>query len=626
MHTLPLGSVKQASAEGPRRQFPVGAEVTEAGTHFRVWAPSARTVDVAFEHTPERIRLAAEPGGYFAGASSATAGTRYRYALDGGEAFPDPASRFQPDGPFGPSEVIDPTFAWTDQEWLGVKFRNSVFYELHVGTFTRAGTWSAAAAQLAELADVGIRVIELMPVGDFAGRWGWGYDGVNLFAPCRLYGTPAEFRSFVNQAHALGIGVILDVVYNHLGPAGNFLPRFSSHYFREERATEWGDSIDFDGVGSIGVREFFLTNAAYWIEEFHLDGLRLDATQSIEDASPLNILEEVGQVVRQCAHGRDTIVVAENEPQHSRLVRLKQRGGYGLDGLWNDDFHHSARVALSGKREAYYRDYTGHAQELLSALKYGYLFQGQRYSWQNKARGEPSLDVPRQAFVTYLQNHDQVANSAHGLRLHRLTSPGRFRAMTTLLLLAPGTPLLFQGQEFCADVPFLYFADHDESFAAEVMKGRFEFLAQFPSIQALDPAMLDAPHERATYERCKLDFVDRKRHAPAYALHKDLLKLRRQDEAIASGDIDGFILNDRAFAVRYFGRVGGRLLIVNLGTDLAPESIADPLIAPPVGREWRLMFSSEDARYGGGGAYEPCVGGYWRIPGEAAVVLAATPA
>ncbi len=626
VQTSPFGSMQQASTEAVRRRFPIGAEITGAGTHFRVWAPGAESINVVLEHTADRYSLIGERDGYFSGLVGAPAGSLYRFSINGGDSFPDPASRYQPEGPSSWSEVIDPAFAWTDRDWPGVKIQGAVFYELHVGTFTRAGTWQAASAQLPELASIGIRVIELMPVADFAGRWGWGYDGVNFFAPSRLYGTPEDFRKFVDQAHALGLGVILDVVYNHLGPVDNYLPRFSPYYFHRNRATEWGDSINYDGEGSHGVREFVQANAAYWIEEFHLDGLRLDATQSIHDTTHPSILEEIGQAVRGRARGRDTIVLAENEKQHSRLVRSLARGGDGLDGLWNDDFHHSARVALTGKREAYYTDYTGRAQELLSAMKYGYLFQGQRYSWQNKGRGSPSLDVPRHAFVTYLQNHDQIANSAHGSRLHKLTSPGQLRAMTVLLLLGPGTPLLFQGQEFHADAPFLYFADHNEELAPQVAKGRAEFLSQFPSIEALDREALDAPHDRATFERCKLDFADRRRNAPAYLLHKDLLRLRREDAVFTTDLVDGFVFSDDGFALRYFSPDGDeRLLLVNLGADFEPRSISEPLIAPPEDRDWRLILSSEDRRYGGGGVYEPCTGGWWRIPGRTALVMAAVP-
>ena len=628
-HKIPDSSAEPCVALAPtdpsRRRFPIGAECNREGTHFRVWAPEAATVRVALESGGEHA-LAAEPEGYFSGQFAVRAGQRYRFRLDeADELLPDPASRWQPEGPFGWSEVVSPDFAWTDDHWRGIALPDAVLYETHIGTFTPEGTWNAAAKQLPELASAGINVLEVLPVAEFPGAFGWGYDGVNFFAPHRYYGTPEEFRQFVNRAHSLGVGVILDVVYNHFGPAGNYIPRFSRTYFNPEEANDWGDAINFDGEGSAGVREFVLANAAYWVKEFHLDGLRLDATQAIIDSSEPHILQEIVDTVRQSAGGRDTIVIAENEPQKSQLVRPSAGGGYGLDGVWNDDFHHSAVVALIGRNEAYYADHRGVAQEFLSAVKHGFLFQGQRYSWQKKPRGTPSLDIPRSAFVLFLENHDQLANSARGVRIRLLTSAGRWRAMTTLLLLGPNTPMLFQGQEFGAEAPFLYFADHEEDLRAKVAEGRIEFLSQFRSIDALNGERdLAPPHAVETFERCKLDFTDRQRHRDVYALHKDLLRIRKQDGVLRRGQLDGFVLGEHAFVLRFFGEAGDdRILVVNFGLDLQPPSIPDPLIAPPAGRSWRMRFSTEEFPYGGSGAYTPCVRSRWRIPGEAALLLAA---
>ena len=329
-----------------------------------------------------------------------------------------------------------------------------------------------------------------MPVADFPGRFGWGYDGVNLFAPTRLYGRPDDFRQFVDQAHANGLAVILDVVYNHIGPDGNYLAAFSDAYFTDRYLNEWGEAINFDGPDAGPSREFFIANAGYWIDEYHLDGLRLDATQQMFDSSPTHILTEIGQRVREMARGRATIISSENEPQETKIVRPVEQGGYGLDALWNDDFHHSAMVALTGRNEAYYTDYHGTPQELISAVKYGYLYQGQHYSWQKQRRGTPALDLAPSVFVSFIQNHDQVANTARGERVHTQTSPGRYRAMTALMLLAPATPMLFQGQEIAASAPFLYFCDHDPELASMVKAGRTEFLRQFPSIRSLIDADL----------------------------------------------------------------------------------------------------------------------------------------
>jgi maltooligosyltrehalose trehalohydrolase len=558
----------------------------------------------------------------------ATHGTLYRFRLDGGDGLcADPASRFQPNGPLGSSQVIDPgRFAWSDAGWPGVSLKGQVLYEMHIGTFTQEGTCRAAARELPALAAAGITVIELMPLADFPGRFGWGYDGVNLFAPTRLYGEPDDCRQFVDTAHSLGLGVILDVVYNHFGPDGNVLKEFSEAYFTSRYENEWGEAINFDGEDSVPVREFFLSNAEYWVREFHIDGLRLDATQQIFDSSPDHIITELIRKVRDASSGRETIVVAENEPQEVRLIEPVSRGGYGGDGLWNDDFHHSAMVAMTGRSEAYYTDYLGRPQEMISALKWGYLYQGQRYKWQKKRRGTPSIGLEPWAFVLYIQNHDQVANSGRGLRCHELTSPGRYRAMTALMILAPATPMLFQGQEFAASTPFLFFADHKPELATLVRQGRATFLSQFPSLANPEvQAGLDDPGDPRTFVKSKLDFADRERHAPIYQMHQDLLALRKGDAVFAAqrkGGMDGAVLGPEAFVLRFFD-LGGedRLLVVNLGSDLHLDPAPEPLLAPPCGMRWQIRWSSEDPRYGGGGTSAVDTEDNWKIPGHAAVVL-----
>lgn len=624
--------------KGRDRRLPVGAEPSpQGGVHFRVWAPRRRRVEVVIEggtgweteRSPQAVELAPERGGYFSGwVSEAAAGTRYRYRLDGGsDLFPDPASRFQPEGPHGPSQVVDPgAFAWTDDGWRGVGREGQVFYEMHIGTFTPEGTWEAASSQLEELAAVGITVLNVMPVGDFPGRFGWGYDSVNLFAPTRLYGEPDDFRRFVDGAHAAGLAVILDVVYNHFGPNGNYLRQFSEDYFTDRYTNEWGEAVNLDGERAGPVKEFFIANAAYWIDEFHLDGLRLDATQTLHDASQEHLLAAISRRARETANGRSILLVAENEPQQVKLVRPLEKGGYDLDALWNDDFHHSATVALTGHREAYYMDYLGTPQELIATAKWGYLYQGQLYRWQRKRRGTPTFGLKPSSFIIYLQNHDQIANSARGLRVHQLASPGRHRAMTALTLLAPQTPMLFQGQEFSASTPFLYFADHHPELAKLVSKGRSDLLSQFPSIATPEVrSQLAEPSEPATFQRCKLDLSERERHADAYALHRDLLKLRREDPVFrsqAAWGLDGAVLGDEAFVLRFFGEGGDdRLLLVNLGRDLPLPAASEPLLAPPEGRSWEILWSSEDPRYGGSGTAPLEVEEGWRIPGQAAVVL-----
>jgi maltooligosyltrehalose trehalohydrolase len=617
------------------RRLPVGAEVLPGGgVHFRVWAPRRRRVEVVFEGEGARpsFELGREDEGYFsAHVESAGDGTLYRFRLDGDEyLYPDPASRFQPRGPHGPSRVVDPAkFRWTDAEWKGASLKGQVVYELHVGAFTREGTLAAAARELGELASLGVTCVELMPVAEFPGRFGWGYDGVCLYAPTRLYGEPDDLRRFVNEAHRVGVAVILDVVYNHLGPDGNYLAQFSEHYFTERHRTEWGDGINFDGQHSAHVREFFLSNARHWIEEYHFDGLRLDATQSIYDGSPEHFLAALTREVREAAGGRGTIVVGENEPQETRMVLPAERGGYGLDGLWNDDFHHSALVALTGRSEAYYSDYRGTPQEFVSSAKYGFLYQGQRYKWQRHRRGTPTYGLAPWTFINFIENHDQIANSARGARVHRLTSPARLRALTALLLLAPGTPMLFMGQEFASSAPFYYFADHEPGLSEKVRRGRAEFLAQFRSVATRETrSHLTDPGDAETFERCKLDFAEREAHRETYDLHRDLLRLRREDAVFSAQEprgLDGAVLSSDAFVLRFFGRGetegDDRLLVVNLGSDLNLNPAPEPLLAPPAGKVWAKLWSSEDYRYGGTGTPPLETKNNWCLPGRAAVAL-----
>lgn len=596
--------------------------------HFRVWAPQSRRVAVRLEDGVE-IALTAESEGYWSGfTDEARAGMSYRYGLDSG-SFPDPASRFQPDGPHGASQIIDPTsFTWSDESWRGVRREGQIIYEMHIGTFTREGTWAAATARLPHLAELGVTLLEVMPIADFPGRFGWGYDGVNLFAPTRLYGAPDDFRRFVNRAHALGLGVILDVVYNHIGPDGNYLREFAPHYFSERYNTEWGEALNFDDKFAGPVRELFIANAGYWIDEFHLDGLRLDATQMIYDSSQRHLIADLAARVREAARGRGTYIVGENEPQDARMIRVAERGGHGLDALWNDDFHHCAIVAMTGRNEAYYTDYHGTPQEFISASKWGFLYQGQRYKWQKARRGTPSLDFEPPNFVNFLQNHDQIANSLVGRRIHTVTSAGRLRALTALLLLGPNTPMLFQGQEFAASTPFLYFADHTPELAQLVAKGREKFLSQFPSIASEDAeALVPNPELEDTFTRCKLDFADCEKHSEVLAMHRDLIRLRKADPLLGKavrGTFDGAVLGTSAFMLRFFGRaLDDRLLIVNLGAHVHLDPAPEPLLAPPLGCFWEVAWSSEDPRYGGGGTPPLDSDENWHLPAEAAVLLTA---
>lgn len=619
------------------RRLPIGAEFFKGkGTHFRVWAPRAEKVFIVIEkrvqdrlEMPEKIELEPEQDGYFSlFAPQAGAGTLYRFQLDvNDELLPDPASRFQPSGPFGPSEVIDPDeFAWTDKDWAGVDMKGQVIYEMHIGTFTPEGTWKSAAKELPELAKAGITLIEVMPVADFPGRFGWGYDGVNIFAPTRLYGRPEDFKGFVDAAHACKIGVILDVVYNHLGPEGCFLTKFSRDYFSEKNGNDWGSSINYDGIGSRPIREFFIANAGYWTDEFHLDGLRLDATQAIHDSSRPHILTEITENTRKAALPRKTAVIAENEQQDPRVLKGSKDGGFGMDAIWNDDFHHAMTVALTGRRDAYYSDYNGTPQEILSCIKWGFLFQGQYFQWLKRKRGGPVFHFAPRMFVNFLQNHDQIANSLDGLRINEIEGKASFRASTALLLLAPQTPMLFQGQEFGSTKPFLFFSDLGPELMKSIRAGRAGYLSHFKAYaQPEARAAIPDPSDENTFLRSKLDLAEREKNSAIYSLHKDLLKIRRDDPVISAQErIDGAVIGKDAVAIRYFGKDNDdRLLIVNFGMDFTFMPSPEPLIAPPEGKDWALMWSSEHVRYGGSGALDPVpdAGAGWNITGKAAVLL-----
>lgn len=636
MHTHnPVHRNVAGLAGNSARRMPVGAEVLPEGrVHFRVWAPKCQLIEVVIapqdDGAEKCTELQSEGNGYHSGMVERVAPPMlYGLRCNGDKrVWPDPVSRFQPQGPAGPSQIVDPSsFRWTDAEWKGVRPQGQVIYEMHVGTFTPEGTWGAAAAQLPELARAGMTVLELMPIADFTGEFGWGYDGVAFFAPTRLYGTPDDFRHFVDRAHAEGLGVILDVVYNHYGPLDNSLPQFSDDYTTDRYENEWGGAINFDGDRSGPVREFFQANARYWIDEFHLDGLRFDATQSIIDNSDSHILTELVTAARDAGGGRTLFIVAENEPQRVRMLRSPTDGGHGMDAAWNDDFHHTAMVRLTGHNEAYYSDFMGAAEEFLGAIKRGFIYQGQRSQWQKNPRGTPTRGLPATAFVNFLQNHDQIANSGLGERVDKLCSPGRWRAMTALWLLAPQTPMFFQGQEFSASTPFLYFADSTGEQARQVARGRLRFLSQFPTLATPEAkSQVAEPADRSTFERCRLNLSERQTHSQSYTLHQDLLRLRREDPVFCrqrADLLDGATLGPDCLIVRYMGEAedDDRLLIVNLGNDLRYSPAPQALLAPPAERVWEILWSTNRVEYGGVGTPPIETETGWQIPGESAVVL-----
>lgn len=605
-----------------------GAMVDEKGTRFRLWAKGRASASVEIEGLGA-VGLARSEDGFFeTRVAGVGAGTRYKFRLDDGPPVPDLASRWQPEGNDGPSVVVGSDFSWTDKSWKGPDAADQVIYEVHIGTFTPEGTWVAAREKLAGLKALGVTILQVMPVGTFKGAFGWGYDTTLPYAPFASYGTPDDMRAFVDAAHGLGIGVILDVVYNHVG-LGDHFRAYSEQFFTRRHESEWGASFNYDDYdnGAAAVRDFVIGNAIYWIEHFHLDGLRLDAVQAMTDESDEHIVAAITRAVRQAAAPRSSYIVVENQPQERCMIVPQDQGGLGVDAMYSDDFQHAVRVAATGHNDFYYRDYLGSPQELVSALKYGFLYQGQRSDMRDKAYGTYNLDTPAQHFVHFLENHDQVANSATGARLSRLMSPARLRAITALLLLGPQTPCLFQGQEFGSTRPFYYFFGIDGEDADNVAKGRLESVRNFPSVQ--DPVMeerMARPSDPKTFERSKLDWAEADRNQGMLALHRDLLALRRKDRSFsqtAERRIDGAVLGEHALALRYLTPEpeGHRLLLLNLGRDLPMSVVAEPLMAPPDASGWQLEWSSEHPDYGGAGRRPINPQGFWILPADCALVL-----
>ena len=509
----------------------LGAIVGSNGTTFRVWAPDHERVDVVVEGVPRS--LTRDPQGYWTGTvADIGPGTLYQYRIDGDESrtFPDPASRYQPYGVHGPSQVIDPqAFAWTDAAWRPLTLDETVFYELHVGTFTPGGTFRAAIERLDDLRALGVSTIELMPVADFPGDRNWGYDGVALYAPARCYGSPDDLRALIDAAHARGLAVCLDVVYNHLGPDGAYATVFSAHYFTDRHSSPWGRGVNLDGPQCEHVRAFFIENALHWIGEYHVDALRLDATHALHDESSRHFLAELASAVH--AHApRPVLLIAEDSRNLVTLVQPLDRGGYGLDAVWADDFHHQARTHTAHDAESYYRDYTGCTEDLATTIEQGWFFTGQRSLHLGGLRGvDPSSASPQQ-FVICIQNHDQVGNRADGARLNHEIDPAAYRALSVLLLLCPETPLLFMGQEWAASTPFLFFTDHHEELGRQVTAGRREEFSAFAAFR--DPMTrghIPDPQEARTFERSRLCWNEsgQSPHLEVRRLYQRLLALRR---------------------------------------------------------------------------------------------------
>ncbi len=587
----------------------LGAWPGKDGTHFRVWAPKAQTVEVVLERPSSSalaLPLQKNQDGTFSGLlSDVWAGDRYRYRVDGAGPFPDPASRFQPEGVHGASEVVEASqFVWSDASWRGRDLNELVIYELHVGTFSPEGTFAGVTGRLPELKQLGVTAVELMPVAEFPGRRNWGYDGVSLFAPARCYGRPDDLRRLVDTAHRLGLAVILDVVYNHLGPDGNYLGIYSPYYFTRRHQTPWGAALNFDGEHSSQVRRFFIENALHWVHEYHVDGLRFDATHAIADDSQRHFIAELAEQVHGACLGKKTLAIAEDHRNLAFMVKPESAGGWGLDAVWADDFHHQMRRLLAGDQEGYYRDYSGSTEDLASTIREGWFFCGQFSVHRGEPRGTDPASLPPRRFVFCLQNHDQIGNRALGERLHHQIELPVYRAAVALLLLLPAVPLLFMGQEWAASMPFLYFTDHDEELGKRVTTGRRKEFRHFSAFS--DPIARETipnPQAQSTYESSRLNWEEREHepHASVVRLHKTLLQLRQYEPALRSATIDSFVVEalDQSTILLQRSAVDGPTLLAvfRLQGSGTVDLSGQPTIKPLAGTRWETVLTTENASF-----------------------------
>jgi maltooligosyltrehalose trehalohydrolase len=579
----------------------LGAWIEGGGVRFRVWAPERRRVElIVDDHEPRLLTKDADGthSGFVAGLS---AGARYRCRLDGQGTFPDPVSRFQPEGVHGPSEIVDAaTYPWSDAGWRGRPLEDLIVYELHVGTFTPGGTFAAAAEKLDALRDLGATAIELMPVADFPGARNWGYDGVSLFAPARCYGRPDDLRRLVDRAHGLGLAVLLDVVYNHFGPDGAYQGAFSPQYFTRRHSTPWGQAINLDGPGNEHVRDYFVENALHWIHEYHLDGLRLDATHALFDDSDRPFLAELSARVHAATPGREVSLIAEDHRNLARMVRAEADGGWGLDAQWSDDFHHQMRRRLTGDRDAYFSDFSDSLAEMAETIRDGWFYKGQHSAYYGSPRGSDPRGLAPSRFVFFLQNHDQVGNRAAGERLHHQVDLATYRAASVALLASPEMPLLFMGQEWAASAPFLFFTDHHEELGRRVTEGRrreFKRFAAFADAAARE--RIPDPQAEETFRRSHLDWseIGRPPHAGTRRLYQALLRLRREDPLLRRPRWRGFTVRadgDDALALVRRSEDGGAVVaVIHLG---GPRTVHLGAGDAEDG-EWTVLLDTEDPTY-----------------------------
>lgn len=584
-----VGTVKRV------HHMPFGAETLEDGqVRFQLWAPAAQHVDVCMIHSNANngsktcaalqtpFPMVPEAGGWFRlTTDKASSGTRYLFRIDSDMLVPDPASRFQAEDVHGPSEVIDPAaWVWQDTSWCGRPWEETIIYELHVGSFTPQGRFIDVQAKLDYLRKLGITAIELMPVADFPGARNWGYDGVYLFAPDSRYGRPEDLKALIDAAHEHGLMIFLDVVYNHFGPEGNYLHIYAPQFFTDRHQTPWGAAINYDNQHSDPVRQFFIHNALYWLEEYHLDGLRFDAVHAIMDDTQPDILTELSQRVHEYfGKSRHIHLILENDHNAAHyLTRNTNTRPQGYTAQWNDDIHHALHVLLTGESSGYYMDYADNPLHHLGrCLTEGFAYQGERSVYRdNQSRGESSRQLPATAFVSFLQNHDQAGNRAFGERITMLAKPEQIRAAVVLLLLAPSPPLLFMGEEWGCTQPFTFFCDFGPDLADKVVAGRRQEFARFP--QFSDPAsrkQIPDPMDAKTFRQAVLDWAscNLPEHKQWLSLHRELFALRRREliprlHNMPSQQKTFSRLSERALSARWLlGDDSELQLIANLGDE-----------------------------------------------------------
>jgi maltooligosyltrehalose trehalohydrolase len=580
-----------------------GAVPSQDGVRFRAWAVGASRISLQLHDGAAAGQHPLAPVGdglFETWVKGAAPGNRYTYVLDDGPPLPDPASRFQPDGVHGPSQIVDATmFRWTDASWRSRPARDLVIYELHVGTFTPEGTFAGVERQLPYLRDLGVTAVELMPIAEFAGQRNWGYDGVAPFAPSRAYGAPDDLRRLVNAAHAHGLSVLLDVVYNHLGPEGAYLPQFTRAYFTNKHRTPWGEAVDLEAPL---VRRFILDNAAHWVREYHIDGLRLDATHALIEDGPPSIVQEVAEVTNAVA-SRPIIVHAEDHRNLATMVEDATLGGWNIDGVWADDFHHVVRRMTAGDKHSYYADFEGTAEELATIIRNGWLYTGQYSAHMQQPRGTDPGRVPMYRSVVCIQNHDQVGNRALGDRLHHSVAPEIWRASSVLLLTVPMTPLLFMGQEWAASTPFQYFTDLGPELGKAVTEGRRKEFSAFPAFS--DPGGIERipdPQAESTFIRSQLRWDEQATgdHARSLALYRALLALRRQEPALSGSEethAEVLAPDDRTIVMR---RTDGRstfwIICRFRGAGAVDVTAAAAVLGHQI-HELRLVLDTEHAEF-----------------------------